>query len=820
MKAFYYILKIIFIFMTVLVVASCSNKNDDVDCNQTPEHPSCRLPDSLHVSTTTPSIYLGQSWADVSLSIEVQDILGRSLPAYLDKIVIDLSEVSFDERGTYPVTLSLPIEGGQALTTTVTLEIKRTPFVPITAEDDLDDGMIYYIHRNDLPRQYAFVTSVRAIQGIVNRHRPNLMLFESNNPYYQHTDSMWKSILEDEGYTFIRLTSYLDVVKTFEHYFEDIIAMDDRIKSYNQWVSADADFAAMLAGITHYLPVPHGVTTQIESHTQLRVVESFTLADITIDGHLPTFFARHSLNTPLDVYTYVFDNFRTLFNTRAYMSLTSEAMDYAVSNQMMFFDLKPTTVAEDMVLFSAINAYFRDHNDYYSLYGWVDNEPRGLQFLSSHGGIIRVVGTGNLSLYAAVDATDAPFVQKSSFVSSYAEDRKYVTFIASEGDTLKAPTTFQQGAWLDPYRGLVPINWGLIGNTPELFPFVARYLYDSMTPNDYFFSGGASSLGFVDIDRQMPEEAVTAIAARNREILALSDQQFVDTYNDLFVFGDVFDPDHYGAYLIESGYTGAFGIHPWAQTGPAMMGDMLIYNRRSNFYPRNAFSPHVALSAMTRLNNNTYQQTTVSDYWYVMADLTRRTGGQVHLDLFTQPNGDGYRLEIAGGSLSLYLNVNGETTLKAIHFASTIGVHDLRVTIDRSSPLDSQTHIVVYLNKQRIINVHDDTFESGGFRLYAEEGVTDVWQNLQGRHFSQAYDIYQRIISSNLDFICAYYGPVFAPDFTESQYRVEPGPGEVMSLSPRDFYAVHLLLEASHPGVYHIVNMHEFYTYMAQRVGE
>ena len=65
-------------------------------------------------------------------------------------------------------------------------------------------------------------------------------------------------------------------------------------------------------------------------------------------------------------------------------------------------------------------------------------------------------------------------------------------------------------------------------------------------------------------------------------------------------------------------------------------------------------------------------------------------------------------------------------------------------------------------------------------------------------------------------FIVGYYGVVFDHDFTLSQYKTEPGPGEVVSLSPTDLYRIQLLLHENHPNEYVIINMDEFYTYLQQ----
>ena len=65
--------------------------------------------------------------------------------------------------------------------------------------------------------------------------------------------------------------------------------------------------------------------------------------------------------------------------------------------------------------------------------------------------------------------------------------------MTSEGDTPKILASLQGGAWLDPSRGKLPINWGMTPQLALLFPAIAEYYYDSATENDYFVCGPSGS---------------------------------------------------------------------------------------------------------------------------------------------------------------------------------------------------------------------------------------------------------------------------------------------------------------------------------------
>ena len=766
------------------------------------------------LSFTDEAIYTGMSIVDFIRMFSVSDNYDGEIPLTLDNF--DLSNIDFNTAGEKSVTVSVSDSSLNVITQVITFEVLKKEFVRISKEEDIDDYVIYYINESNIPPYYDYHIAAKAIQGIVNRNQPNLMIVDLNNPFYTYTDSLWKDYIESNNYTFIELTSFDEIAVTFASYFSDIIAINDEYKSYNNWVSSDADFGAMITAVTTYMPVPEGSVSRIESLTDLTLVHSFVLNDILLSGTISDNFDFYEIANAQEGYGFLFDNFKELFSTNAFMGLTSEAMDYAVSQAMMFFDLKPTYQEYDKELYQRICEYFDQNSVYFRVYGWVDQEGSGLDFVGRYGGLINPVGTQNLSLYHVIDIGDYEFTQKSSFVSTYDPTKKYVTFLASEGDTFKAPMTFQQGAWLDQNRGNVPINWGVIGITVEEFPIIGKYVYETMTTNDYFFSGGTSSIGFADIDTQMPMDAVLAIANYNKAILALSDQAYVDTYNDLFMFGDTFNPTFTGDYLIASGYEGAFGINPWEQTGSIYMSDMLFYNRRNVFYPRRGSSSLVSLSGMTEESSNHYIQSETSDYWYLQTDLVRPVSIDVSIAFFTQENGDTYQLTIESGTLKLTKQIGSDEIVLASYSASTIGTHELIISVDGSNIYLDKTLITVYLDQTRIFHIEDETFSSGGFDFFSENTIPSTFTNVKGLHMSQSEEIYHKIINDPNDFIVGYYGVVFDNDFTLSQYHTEPGPGEVISLSPTDFYRIALLLEENYPGLYEIVNMDEFYTYLKE----
>jgi hypothetical protein len=677
---------------------------------------------------------------------------------------------------------------------------------------DSDQDTIHYISYSSVAGRYDHHTALRAVQGIINREQPRLMTVSTGNPYFQDSDKAWMYHIESLGYQLVELSSLEEVIYTYKDLFQGMIVFKDRFKSYNNWVSAESDFALMMASLTNYVPVPFGLENTIAELAGLDIVDTFTLQGNTVLGNISDYLDDQEIDRAHDVYAHVFDTFKKAFNTKAYMSLTSEVMDYAASERLMFFDLKATQSAEDNILSQRINAYFDEHNDYFEVIGWVDHESSALDFISSYGGVIDVVGNGNLSFLKGLSPTTPTFEQVArDTVNERDPNKTYVTFFASESDTIKVGAAFQHGAWLDENRGRVPINWGLIADMSASFPFIFDYYYQSATQNDYFYSGGGSAVGFVDIDEDMSRASRDAIAAANKHYLDLADQTIIDLYNDRYTPSDPFDKDILGNYLNHSNVHAAFGrfhdgdtrtrIETWRQVP--------VYNRFKNFYPRRGSTDHFTLSRLDRRDAGYYSQSERSDYWFI--ETTVKGRDEASFILFHQENKDGYHLTIEQGFITLSLVEKGRERIlfEQTYYEET---KNIKVSIDKSSPLDSYVRIKLTINDLPIIDLYDfdNTFTSGGYALSSSSGVLETFKNLNGTRYSQAQAIYRRIIHDSYRFIVAYYGFVGTDRYHLSMYRSEPGIGGVISLSPTDFLKIKMMLEENHPDAYEIVNAKTF----------
>lgn len=680
------------------------------------------------------------------------------------------------------------------------------------------DQAIYYINYSSIAGRYDYHTSLRAMQGIINREEPRLLTLSNGNPYFKESDQTWLDVLEDDGFDLIELTSIEEVIYTFKDQFNGIITFKDRFKSYNNWVSGESDFALMMASLMDYAPLPYGIQQTISDLTGLEIITQFEVNQEIVFGNISDYLDSKNVTSAYDCYELVFHTFKEAFNQESYMSLTSEVMDYAASEKMMFFDLKATQSDRDNMLSREINAYFDQNNLYFQVYGWVDHESSALDFISSYGGIIDVVGSGNLSLISRLNTETTAFTQKTNDTATYDATKKYVTFFASESDTIKVGIAFQHGAWLDPNRGKVKINWGLISDMSVEFAYAYDYFIKTQTENDYFYSGGGSAIGFVDIDSQMHYLSREAIADANKYFMGIADQQYIDMYNDKYTSTDLYEESVLGSYLNRSDVLGAFARMHDGNTSIRIeeWSGVPVYNRWTNFYPRRASSNDVLWSAFETIDSYHYQQDLVSDYWFIQASLAN-TQKNITFNVFSQSNDDGYQIIFQDGEIILQKTVNGIITELASKVYTTSS-RQIKISIDHSTPLDEYTRIKLYVNDFKIFEYYDveNSFVEGGISLSSEETTKSMITNLDGTRFSMAKQIYNRIINDTNHYILAYYGFVGTEEYTLAQYRTEPGIGGVISLSPTDFYKIQLLLDLHYPGVYEIVNAREFMQFAEQ----
>lgn len=723
----------------------------------------------------------------------------------------------FSKENNYFSSISNSFFSSQSSTSKI-IDTSKEPVLSNIVDNYKNESYKQYYFNLGMLGTYEEYAAIRAVQGIVNRKAPRLLV-EANNAYFKDTDLELRKLYQSKGYEFNELKTFKDVMVAFKDDFNGIISISGVTKSYNGWFCADADFGVMMASITGFMPVPQSLVSSIESSTNLKLVTSFNIGNTTVLGDTGKFLKDNGLITSTSIYAFIFNNFIQSFDDNRYMSLTGEGLDFAIQKKMFYMDIKPSK-PEDKALNNRVNSYFASKNKLWFLYGWVEEESSGLEYICNNGGILRCLGSSNLSFISKI-AGPKMVKQKSKFkLNSYDSQKKYITFMVSENDTLKALTTFQHGAWLDPNRGKVPINWGVPAYAIEEFSSMVDYYYNSATSNDYFFSGGGSLAGFVDYDSQMPSFARNDLIQKNKYLAPLLDQKYVDLYNDKYSTNDIFNKNDLGLYIKNSGLEGAITTISGSNMEFEKWNDQFVYNRNQRMYPYRDSLNSVKNQLYNKINESEWDiipSDNSGDYWYVKSDISNITK-KVGVRLFTQSDKTAYGFYIDSKNAYItYGKIQSEEILITIPI-NNMTKHNFRAIADSSYLFSDKTKLTLYIDQIKVAEIFDNRLEKGGCTFLNTGGKISDAFNFNQSGFgvinkSMSEQLADDIIRTGRKFSVGYYGYVFSSDYEKNQLSFEPGPGELMGISPTDIYNISLVLEKRSPNTYEFVNLDEYMTY-------
>lgn len=162
-------------------------------------------------------------------------------------------------------------------------------------------------------------------------------------------------------------------------------------------------------------------------------------------------------------------------------------------------DLNSMPAARADVLENTLN-YLKQKNNgkIFNIYGWIHPEPMN-QWFAFFGSAFHETLLGNLSWHSSFPVGEREYIPAAMVnpdTINLDPNKRYITFIGTEGDAGNWVIGLQSGAWLSSMRGGVAVNWGWNLHLLDLCPFIASYYFDTATPNDGFISV-TSPLGYV-----------------------------------------------------------------------------------------------------------------------------------------------------------------------------------------------------------------------------------------------------------------------------------------------------------------------------------
>lgn len=328
--------------------------------------------------------------------------------------------------------------------------------------------------------------TIEALEGLANRKGPSLIL--SNSAYW--SDGSWnKKWIEIYGQQYdIKFREFKDLFELYKAHRADY----QGLVVYDPNINGTSFVALTISGVEDLLPVSDPKP----------FVEKFGLK-IVHD-------LRGKFKNSIEAYQWALENVMPKCNKSfahapsgpdvdgKYIGWGFEGYDYCVMNKGFFFNLSFSDI--DKKSFSArviqgdkeqaqmyrkiltslqkpalVVGYGEPEMDFFTLMG-----EYGHQYL--HWG-------DNLSFHAVVTPKNKFPKQKKHFTpenTTLEHNKYYVTFVMSEGDSMKGPVPFFFNSWFEKDRGCVPITWTIPHQAMRRFPAMLEYFYNSATDNDYF----------------------------------------------------------------------------------------------------------------------------------------------------------------------------------------------------------------------------------------------------------------------------------------------------------------------------------------------
>lgn len=326
-----------------------------------------------------------------------------------------------------------------------------------------------------------------AFQGLANRDGANVYL-KSKFWNWPKADEFWSNYFaERKGFKFEQVESLPDLVKLYPGTAKGIVVWDPRIDQ-SKWV------ALIIASLKDCLPV---APECIDRYGELPIVEDL----------------RGKFQNELEAARYSVKNLIGDCNKMAAYSIertwsgaTIDSLDYAVQQKMIVYCLNYAGKVEGHG--PLLHEILSKIGPVGAIFGWGEPEDAYCETISFHDNYVMCAEAPNLSFWAHVPCERTDWTQPARKDPSTFElgDKHYIALCTSEGDTPKMAVSVQGGAWLDPNRGKVPINWGMNPCNKELFPALFEFYWDNATENDYFMAG-AGGAGYTYPNRMPNPEA-------------------------------------------------------------------------------------------------------------------------------------------------------------------------------------------------------------------------------------------------------------------------------------------------------------------------
>jgi hypothetical protein len=318
-----------------------------------------------------------------------------------------------------------------------------------------------------------------ALQGIVNRKRPRLMLLDARSEEGRDT---WADTATNAlgPRTIYNSDSKYQLLGKYVNEIQGIILYDPQLSPHYR------NLAGTVAALNRAIPASIDVAERLKASG----IEIDVLGDLTT---LP-------YRTPIEIYTYLLQQYWPQCEKRLLVSARPDDrggdhhhtrdMAAACGAAVVWLD------GRDPDERALMRKFFGDMQAGNAIVlGWYSTERSGITTASEFGiGTMPADHYFNSTVFSGVDhRIHAPPVPKRSSL----ENKAYVAIFISDGDNIQYTQRAMRRLWDSSanVRGQVPLNWTIAPGLVDIGPGLLNYYYSTATSNDCFVTG-PSGMGY------------------------------------------------------------------------------------------------------------------------------------------------------------------------------------------------------------------------------------------------------------------------------------------------------------------------------------
>ena len=306
------------------------------------------------------------------------------------------------------------------------------------------------------------------LQGIVNRTRPRILLYNHN----EEPQSTWPTAHSLRTATVSTASPY-NLVKLFQEEIKGLVLYS------NQRSEHYSNLAVTIAGLDRLLPV----TTEIRDKLVAAGMDFPVVEDLT----------TLTLSSAVEIYTYLYDNYWSRCNHRLLISerpTIPYVHDIGAACGSACVWLDPRTTSERQLLDKMLKDMTPGRD---IVLGWYPEERSGVGEATKYGlSTVPADFFENTTVYTAVykPVKIAPVPKRPKL-----ENKVYAAVYISDGDNIQYCQHAMAKIFEQSGRGKMPLNWTISPALADFSPMMLNYYYRKATTNDCFVSG-PSGVGY------------------------------------------------------------------------------------------------------------------------------------------------------------------------------------------------------------------------------------------------------------------------------------------------------------------------------------